>query len=249
ELAAIRAAAQATGAALTGVAALLTAAGAEDGELWLGAERLRVARLRAEIAVSLAARGLAQPEGNIVAPGEEGAVPHSTGRDDRVLSPGESLIVDLFPKGALFADCTRTFCVGPPPEALARAHGAVLEALRAAHAAAAPGTRGWSLQEQTCGLLAGRGYPTPITQPGTTRGYVHGLGHGVGYELHELPSFKKQAAADGVLAAGDVLTLEPGLYEPSEGWAVRLEDLCWLGEDGSELLTPLPYELDPRAWV
>ncbi|HZI63788.1 MAG TPA: M24 family metallopeptidase, partial [Thermoanaerobaculia bacterium] len=152
ELAAIRAAAQGAGAALAGVAALLAAAGAEDGELWLGAERLRVARLRAEIAVLLAERGLAQPEGNIVAPGEEGAVPHSTGSDDRVLRPGESLIVDLFPKGGLFADCTRTFCVGPPPEALALAHRAVLEALRAAHAGAAPGARGWSLQERACSL-------------------------------------------------------------------------------------------------
>jgi Xaa-Pro aminopeptidase len=248
EIGAIGAAAQGTAAALSGVAALLAAAGAEGGELWLGAERLRVGRLRDEIAVILARHGLAQPEGNIVAAGTEGAVPHSTGRDEHVLHPGESLIVDLFPKGLLFADCTRTFCVGEPPPALERAHAAVLDALRAAHRAALPGARGWTLQEGTCALLASHGYATPITHPGTTRGYVHGLGHGVGYELHELPSFKKQAAADGVLAVGDVLTLEPGLYEPDEGWAVRLEDLCWMGKGGVENLNPLPYDLDPRAW-
>ncbi len=249
EVAAIRAAAQAAGAAFAAVASLLAAAGVEDGELWVGAERLRVGRLRAEIAIGLARHGLAQPEGNILAPGEEGAVPHSTGHDERVLRAGESLIVDLFPKAVLFADCTRTFCVGEPPPALARGQAAVLEALRAAHAAARPGTRGWTLQEQTCALLAAHGYATPITHPGTTRGYVHGLGHGVGYELHELPSFKKQAGAEGVLAVGDVCTLEPGLYDPDEGWAVRLEDLCWMGEEGSENLTPLPYDLDPRAWT
>jgi Xaa-Pro aminopeptidase len=46
-----------------------------------------------------------------------------------------------------------------------------------------------------------------------------------------------------------VLTLEPGLYDPDDGWGVRLEDLVWLRDDGaSEVLTPLPYDLDPRAW-
>ena len=51
-----------------------------------------------------------------------------------------------------------------------------------------------------------------------------------------------------MLAAGDVFTLEPGLYDPAGGWAVRLEDLVHLGLDGPETLTPLPYDLDPRAW-
>ena len=51
-----------------------------------------------------------------------------------------------------------------------------------------------------------------------------------------------------MLEAGDVLTLEPGLYEPEGGFGVRLEDLVLLAEDGPELLTPLPYDLDPRAW-
>ena len=91
------------------------------------------------------------------------------------------------------------------------------------------------------------GYPTPISEPGTTRGYVHNLGHGVGFDLHELPTFKKSAGAEGVLREGDVFTLEPGLYDPEERWAVRLEDLHHLTE-GLEVLTPLPYELDPRAW-
>jgi len=158
-------------------------------------------------------------------------------------------VVDLFPKGRLFSDCTRTFCVGAAPEALAAAHAAVHAALAAAHAGAVPGARGWSLQEETCRILAERGYPTPITHPGTLAGYVHGLGHGVGYELHEYPSFKQPAAGEGELAVGDVLTLEPGLYDASPGgYGVRLEDLVHLAESGPENLTPLPYDLDPRAW-
>jgi len=167
-----------------------------------------------------------------------------------VLRAGESLIVDLFPRGRLFADCTRTFCVGTPPEMLARAHDDVFAALQLAHRKARAGSHGWDLQRAVCDLLVERGWPTPIDAPGTLRGYVHNLGHGVGYELHELPSFKEGVPErEGLLEAGDAVTLEPGIYEPGEGgFGVRLEDLVILGEAANENLTPLPYELDPRAW-
>ncbi len=249
EVAEIRRVSRATCDAFRAVAGLLAAAVVRDGELWLEGEPLRVARLRREVSRGFAAAELTQPRGNILAPAEEGGVPHSAGRSDRILRAGESLVVDLFPKGRLFSDCTRTFCVGAAPEALAAAHAAVHDALAAAHAGARPGARGWNLQEETCRILAERGYPTPVTHPGTLAGYVHGLGHGVGYELHEYPSFKQPAAEEGELAAGDVLTLEPGLYDPSPGgYGVRLEDLVHLAETGAENLTPLPYDLDPRAW-
>ncbi|HEV8629656.1 MAG TPA: M24 family metallopeptidase [Thermoanaerobaculia bacterium] len=248
ELEAVRSAAAGAVAAMRAVAGLLAAAAVVAGELRLEGEPLRVARLRREVASVLALHGLGQPEGNIVAAGAEGGVPHTAGDDERVLRAGESLVVDLYPKGELFADCTRTFCVGAPPAALVEAHQAVQAALAAAHAAALPGVRGWTLQEAACAQLAGRGWPTPISQPGTTRGYVHGLGHGVGFELHEYPSFRRHAGAEGVLGMGDVFTLEPGLYEPKAGFGVRLEDLVTLGAGGPETLTPLPYALDPRAW-
>jgi len=175
-------------------------------------------------------------------------VPHSAGADERVLRAGEPLVVDLYPKAALFADCTRTFCVGEAPEALVRAHAAVQETLQAAHVEAVAGARGWDLQESACARLATHGWPTPISDPGTTRGYVHGLGHGVGFELHEYPSFRRHAGAEGTLGVGDVFTLEPGLYDPEAAFGVRLEDLVTLGAEGPVNLTPLPYELDPRAW-
>jgi Xaa-Pro aminopeptidase len=255
ELAGIRAAAEGVAAALRRVAARLAAASVRDGELWLEGERLTVARLRSEAGQVLAAHGLEQPKGNILAPGEEGGVPHSTGTPDRVLRAGESLIVDLFPRsnqGGLFADCTRTFCVGEASPALRRAHVLVLAALERAHLRARPGVRGWELQEEVCGLFEAEGLPTPISTPGTDRGYVHNLGHGVGFDLHEQPIFRKAAGAEGVLRQGDVFTLEPGLYEPSisdgGGFGVRLEDLVYLGPEGLENLTPLPYDLDPRAW-
>ncbi len=251
ELGEMRRAADGAGGALQAVARLLAAATARGGELWLEGERLTVARLRAEIAAVLAAwpgGGLGQPEGNIVAPGEEGAVPHSTGSSERALRAGASLVVDLFPRGVLFADVTRTFCFGDPPEPLARAHAAVLAALREARKEARPGISGARLDEAVARRFEAAGWPTLRTDPAATRGYVHGLGHGVGHDLHELPSFRRKAGEGGRLKRGDVFTLEPGLYDPEAGWAVRLEDLVVLGEAGVEVLTPLPYDLDPRAW-
>ena len=138
-------------------------------------------------------------------------MPHSSGTPERVLRASETLVVDLFPRGGLFADCTRTFCVGDPPEAVATAHRAVREALQLAHAAARPGARGWDLQVAVCEAFTARGYPTPLSEPGTLQGYVHGLGHGVGFELHEFPSFKRHTEGEGILAVGDVGHLPPGL--------------------------------------
>jgi Xaa-Pro aminopeptidase len=223
--------------------------GAGGPELRFRGEPLTVGVLRREVAVVFAAAGFEEPEGNLIAPGREGAVPHNTGNPQSVLHDGESLIVDLFPRRRLFADCTRTFCVGTPPESLAAAHRAVLGALELAHRRARHGARGFDLQQEVCSHFEALGYATLLSDPQTTTGYVHGLGHGVGFEVHELPHFRAaRSGTDGTLQRGDIITLEPGLYDPHAGWAVRLEDLCHLGARGSENLTPLPYDLDPRAW-
>jgi Xaa-Pro aminopeptidase len=255
ELAGIREAAEGTCEAMRAVASLLAAAvshKSDDGpgsELWLDGEPLTVARVRAEVARVFFERGLEQPRGSILAPAEEGAVPHSSGTPGRALRAGESFVVDLYPRGRLFADCTRTFCVGEPPEELARGHALVRAAVEEVHRRSTPGTRGWDLQEAVCGIFGEAGFPTPVSEPGTTRGYVHNLGHGVGFDLHEFPTFKKASGGEGVLREGDVFTIEPGLYEPEQRWGVRLEDLVHLGPDGLESLTPLPYDLDPNAYL
>ena len=249
EIEGIAAAARATVAAFRSVAEMLAGSSVrERGELWLKEEPLTVARVKAGAASVFAGYGLEQPESSIVAPAEEGATGHSTGTPDRVLRAGESVVVDLFPRGLLFADCTRTFCVGEPPEGLARAHGLVLEALETSLEAVRPGVRGWTLHERVCRLFENEGFEVPDKNPGAQSGYFHLLGHGVGYELHELPSFRETGPGTEEFQAGDVVTIEPGLYDPEAGWGVRLEDLVVVTEDGMTNLTPLPYDLDPRAW-
>jgi Xaa-Pro aminopeptidase len=250
QLAAQKRAAEGTCEAFRQIARLLAQAEpGPDGELDVAGEKLTIGRLKSLAFRVFAEHRLEPAEGLIVAPGEEGAVPHSSGTDERVLRAGESLVVDLFPRGELYADCTRTFCVGEPNENLVRGHREVLAALELAHSLARPGVRAWEIQEAVCHQLGEAGWPSQITHPGTTRGYVHNLGHGIGYELHDLPSFREKAPIeDGYLEVGDVVTLEPGLYEPEGAWAVRLEDLVIVGENSLENLTPLPYDLDPRAW-
>ncbi len=245
----IREAAAGTCSAFHRVAEILRQAEFVGGLLRWSEAPLTVGVLRREVGLELCRYHLTQPSQNIIAPAEEGAVPHNTGTDDRVLRAGESLVVDIFPKGRLFADCTRTFCVGPPSKALGEGHRWVEAALELAESQAEVGVLGWDLQNAVCELLGKAGYPTPVSDPGTTRGYVHGLGHGVGFELHELPSFRLHAAEDeGRLEVGDVVTLEPGLYDEAAGWAVRIEDLYVVGENGLENLTPLPRTLDPKDW-
>lgn len=244
----IKSAAAGAIAALRSVSEMLHTSTERGAELTLDGSPLTVGRVRSEIGRVMAEYGLEQPEGNIVAPAEEAAVPHNTGNDGRTLYAGQALIVDVFPKGHLFADCTRTFCVGAPSDALAQAHAKTLEALERAEAKARPGVSGWELQEAACEVYQEAGYPTPISDPGTTRGYVHGLGHGVGFDVHELPIFRKDVGDDGVLAVDDVITIEPGLYYPEAGWGLRIEDLYVVTETGVELITDLPRDLDPAAW-
>lgn len=251
ELAEIERVAGVTCEAFGAVARLLAASvSTSDGALLVEGEPLSVARLKVEIARIFAGAGLEQPRGNIVAPGGEGGVPHNAGTAERILRAGETIVVDLFPRGGLFADCTRTFCVGEIPAPVAAAHSAVRAALALARREARPGVRGWDLQVAVCDSFRAAGYATPISDPGTLRGYVHGLGHGVGFELHELPTFKQAVGSGGDLALGDVITLEPGLYDPDAetGFGVRLEDLCCVESEGVRNLTPLPEEMNPRAW-
>jgi Xaa-Pro aminopeptidase len=105
-----------------------------------------------------------------------------------------------------------------------------------------PGAVCREIHAASCEPFEAAGKPTVRTkQPNTTleEGYYHGLGHGVGLEVHERPNLGR---SDETLIAGDVVTVEPGCYRPGFG-GCRLEDLVVVTEDGCEVLTDFPYDL------
>lgn len=207
---------------------------------------IRVGDLRRTITGHFADHGLEQPQGNIIAAGAASAVPHTAGDDSDDLRPGSTLVVDLFPRGQVFADCSRTFCLPPIPDEVGAAHSTVKTALQLASENARPGRTVSRAVTEALNCIEEAGYPTLQTDRDTRRGMVHSLGHGVGYQLHELPHLR--ASTRGEFETGDLITVEPGIYEPEWGWGIRLEDLLLVGEEGAENLTPLPYDLDPAAW-
>jgi Xaa-Pro aminopeptidase len=247
EVAEIRRSAEGVCAAMRGIASVLARAEANGDFLYHDGRPLTAGDLRRIVDLETGRRGLGQPEGNIVSAGADAAVPHTQGSSERQLKVGESIIVDLYPKGHLFADCTRTFCVGNPPERLRTAHAVVREVLDSSAAEVTPGVLGADLQAAACDRFESRGYDTHRSKPSSSRGFVHSLGHGVGFEIHEPPRYNLAGAA-GTFAVGDVFALEPALYDPDGAWGVRLENLYLMGDQGPELLTGLPLDLDPVDW-
>jgi Xaa-Pro aminopeptidase len=201
--------------------------------------------LRAEANRVFTEAGMTTPDIVIVSHGPQTAVGHEPGFGP--IAEGEPVVVDLYPRdpeSACYADVTRTFCLGEPPDELARYHALVREALELAVAAIRPGVRGAELHRVVCEHFEREGFPTQLSkQPGEVLedGFFHSLGHGVGLEVHEAPSLGRSGEE---LVAGDVLAVEPGLYRRGFG-GCRLEDLVLVTDDGAERIADYPYELEP----
>ena len=167
----------------------------------------------------------------VVAAGATGSSPHAV-PGDRPIEPGVLVTIDA---GCVVdgycSDCTRTFAVGRVSERLAGLHALCLEAQLAGLAAVAPGVAGRDAD------AASR---TVIEAAGLGPNYGHGMGHGVGLQIHEAPALRPESS--DVLGAGNVVSVEPGIYLPGEG-GVRIEDLVLVTEDGCERLTRFTKEL------
>jgi Xaa-Pro aminopeptidase len=245
ELAGIRRAQVAADAGMRAAAELLRR-GVPDGErVNVDGEPLTCERLKEVIRDATARLGASAGDELIVAHGAQTAVGHEMGSGP--IAPGEPVIIDLWPRdaqSACFADMTRTFVVGEVPAELRKYYELTRESLTQAHDAVRAGVEGRELHRLSCEPYEQAGLPTQRTKaPGQVlaEGFYHSLGHGVGLEVHEAPSLGR---APDVLIAGDVITLEPGCYRPGFG-GCRLEDLVLVTEDGAELLTDFPYDLEP----
>jgi Xaa-Pro aminopeptidase len=223
---------------------MLRQAERSNGVLTLDGEPLTCERIKIAVERAFSEHGVAAEE-FIVSHGAQTAIGHEMGHGP--IAPDEPVVLDLFPRDrdtGCYADMTRTFVVGEPPEELQEFQRLCREALRRAVEAIRPGVRGLELHTQICDFFHEHGYPTQLSKkPGEVLqdGFFHALGHGVGLEVHEQPWLGR---APGELVAGDVVAIEPGLYR--SGWGgCRLEDLVLVTEDGGELLTDFPYDLAP----
>jgi Xaa-Pro aminopeptidase len=167
----------------------------------------------------------------IVAGGAHGALPHAEPRD-ATIEPGVLVVVDWGARLDGYAsDCTRTFATGELDPRDAKVYELVRHAQEEALAAVRPGPTGREVDAVAREIIDAAGH---------AEHFGHGLGHGVGLEVHEGPRLTKRS--DDRLAAGQVVTVEPGVYVPGAA-GVRIEDLVAVTEDGHDVLSSLPKEL------
>ena len=191
------------------------------------------------------AHGCDLPDDAIVSHGPQGAIGHEAGHGE--IDPGEPVIVDIWPRdreSRCWTDMTRSFVAGgiQPADEIAEFWRLTRESLDRSFAEVRAGADCRQIYAISCEPFENAGYPTQRSKPAGTKleeGYFHGLGHGVGLEVHERPILGR---TPDTLVAGDVITLEPGCYSKALG-GVRLEDMVLVGEDGAELFTDFPYDL------
>ncbi len=167
----------------------------------------------------------------IVASGARSAMPHGTASNKRI-GAGELVTLDFGAKvEGYHADMTRTVAVGTLSDAHAQLYAAVLRAQEAALGALAPGKKGREVDATARDSLS---------RDGLGERFSHGLGHGVGLEIHEGPRLSK--TSEQTLEPGMSVTIEPGAYIPGDA-GVRIEDLAIITETGFERLSQSPKDL------
>lgn len=216
-------------------AAIVLIAGAEEREglLYHQGEVLTGVKVLSVIDHTLLDYGC-EAEETIVSCAKDTANPH--GNTDGPLKANAPIILDIFPrskKKRYFADMTRTVLYGEASEELKKMYETVLAAQKKAFGMVKPGVKAADVHNAICDLFEEHGYDT--YRSGSKAGFIHSTGHGVGLDIHELPSVGENEA---LLEAGNVITIEPGLYYPEIG-GIRLEDMVLVTENGCQNLTGL----------
>ena len=221
---------------------------ARDGTLFYregGKKRkLTAGKVRSVFDHTFADKGCVAEEETIIACGPRSADPHYAGASNDVLKANQPIVLDIFPRSVkkrYVSDMTRTVVKGRATKAAKKmfetvfeVRGAVLDAVRAS----VPGNR---MQELCYKVFDKAGYQTIRGGKQITKGYVHGLGHGVGLEVHEGPGMGEFSKSP--LEEHNVVTVEPGLYDPEIG-GMRIEDVVEVTKKGCVDLTKMDICLE-----
>ncbi|HQD26773.1 MULTISPECIES: Xaa-Pro peptidase family protein [Methanoculleus] len=233
EIEQIRSVQRAAEAAMERGIALIRTAVQKNGVLHRDGRPLTSEAVRTEMHTVLLAHGCRGVD-TIVSCGPDTALPHNEGFG--ALLADEPIVIDIFPQNeqsGYHADMTRTVVRGEPSPEIREMFEAVRDAKALSASMIRAGAVGADLYRATVEFFRDRGYESD------TRGFIHSLGHGVGLEVHEDPSLGPQGEA---LVAGNVVTIEPGLYYPGTG-GVRLEDMGAVTETGFDRFTQYEEEL------
>lgn len=207
---------------------------------------LTVGDVHAKIRVWVTERGAELPSGFIFAIGRDAGVPHSSGNPSDLIRLGRTIVFDLYPAeagGGYYYDFTRTWSLGyatPEAQELYDQVKEIFDRLLENFDLNVPFKE---YHRMTCEYFESKGHKTQLNTSAPQEGYVHSLGHGVGLNIHERPFSGLQSGDDQRLAAGVVITSEPGLYYPEKGMGFRIEDTLWVRPDGKfEILAEYPYD-------
>ena len=212
---------------------LIRSASVKKGILYLEKKPLTAEQVKFSMHSLLLQYGCSAVD-TIVSCGEDTAIPHMSGTGP--LRSNEPIVIDLFPvdeKSGYYADMTRTVVRGKPSPEILAMYDALRQAKQRGISLVKAGVSGSEVHQAVVDFFKDLGYES------NTRGFVHNLGHGVGLQVHELPTV---GPAGKTLSEGNVITIEPGLYYPGTG-GVRLEDIGVVTKKGFDNFTVFPEDL------
>lgn len=211
-----------------------------ENKLYLNNEPLTAERVKGMIHKKFLEHDCLPLDGSVIACGDQGCDPHNDGSG--VLRPNQTIIIDIYPKSMKYgywADMTRTVVKGKASDEVKNMYQAVIEAKDLAKSEIKEGVIASKIYYDIVKFFEEKGFPQKESEKGS-EGFIHGVGHSLGMDIHESPSISPK---DVKLRAGNVITVEPGLYYFGVG-AVRQEDIIRVTKAGCKTITKYPEVLE-----